>query len=223
MLYSLLSNLLYTTWKCTARHPGSNQSSRTLRKSTMVTQPYDTSTKDPQLLWFRKSLKQRCLLWIHQPLMHFLPIKLSSFSLLPHEWLAPTALCSQDLHSPLYLPLHCPLLTSSDSHSNSTERRGASQSLSTLLTQLQVSCLTLFVAEVLTWLFFTRKLFHTLIILIDFYEPLSSCISFERKGRNCTVLKLRVHNGMCSKDILYLLTPVLVLWFPRSWEGPQPG
>ena len=46
----------------------------------------------------------------------------------------------------------------------------------------------------------------------------SSCISFERRGRNCTVLKIWVHNGMCSKDILYLLTPQIQIAFLTSSE-----
>lgn len=129
----------------------------------------------------------------------------------------------QELHSPLHLPLHCPLLTLCDAPSSSMERAAASQSLLILLTQ-QSSYLTLFMAEEPLLSTFCQGSYSiSFIILIALYEPLSSCISFERKGKNCTVLKIRVHSGMCSKDILYLLTPQIQIAsltsseYYRSW------
>lgn len=116
--------------KTYSRHPGLNQNSnikrRALRKKRIASQAYDTSINSLQLFVTQGILEMKIFLCIHRLLMHFLSISFSSFPLHPHEYLASTARCGQELHSPLHPSLHGLFLTSSDAPSCSTEGRAAS-------------------------------------------------------------------------------------------------
>lgn len=63
MLYYFFNNLLYTIWKHTARHPGSNWSSSikcsALRKIRIASQAYDTSTNSLQLFVTQEILETK--------------------------------------------------------------------------------------------------------------------------------------------------------------------
>lgn len=108
-------------------------------------------------LWLRQFLKQKFPLCICQLLMHFLSISISSF---PHECLPFTASCGQELHSPLHPSLlglfliWCSQLFYWKESSQSIPAHPPHPSQGFIFDPVHGS-------SALTWLFFTRKLFHT--------------------------------------------------------------
>lgn len=155
-------------------------------------------------LWLRQLLKQKFLLCICQLLMHFLSISISSF---PHECLAFTAPCGQELHSPLHLSLLGLFLTLSDApkmfyweeSNQSIPAHPPHPSQGFIFDPIHGW-------SALTWLLFTRKLFHTFDHLHCFLWTFIQFHFFWQEGKKLHSLKDVVHNRMCSKDILYLLT-----------------